>query len=95
MEIKHGDPDEYRKWLRRLPDRDIKRVADKIALLVYSGTALTMPHVRRLGDGVCELRVDKYRLYFVVVPNDTALFLTYGEKDTQTRDMQRARRRRP
>ncbi len=53
-----------------------------------------MPHVRRLGDDLCELRADKHRLYFVVV-DDTAKFLAYGEKDTQQRDINRARRRQP
>lgn len=92
MEIEHRSSAEYQKWMRKLSPRDGSRVADKLLLLSMTGTNLTMPHVRRLGEGLCELRVDKYRLYFVV-DDDCASFLTYGEKDTQMRDIERARKR--
>lgn len=93
MEIEHRSSTEYVKWMRKLSQRDRARIADKLLLLAMTGTNLTMPHVRRLGNGLSELRVDKYRLYFEVV-DDTASFLTYGEKDTQPRDIERARNRR-
>ena len=94
VEIAHRDPGEYRKWARRLGDADLRRVANKLRLLAEAGGALTMPHVRRMGGDLCELRADKHRLYFVIV-DDTATFLAYGEKDTQQRDISRARRRKP
>lgn len=94
MQIEHGNRDEYAKWMGRLSNPSAARVLAKLNLLALTGTNLQLPHVRRLGAGLCELRVDKYRLYFVVA-GDTATFLAYGEKDTQQRDIQRARRRQP
>lgn len=86
--------DEYRRWFHRLSTIDQARVADKLNLLRDVGTDLTMPHVRRLGGGLCELRVDKHRLYFVV-RDDTAVVLAFGDKDTQRRDIRKARGRYP
>jgi putative component of toxin-antitoxin plasmid stabilization module len=51
-----------------------------------------MPLVRFLGAGLHELRVSKFRVYFVYGP-ETLHVLAQGEKDTQVRDIARARRR--
>lgn len=50
-----------------------------------------MPTVKRIDSDVSEVRSGKYRLYFTIVDDD-AMFVAYGEKDTQQRDIERAQR---
>lgn len=61
-------------------------------MLEQHGVAIGMPMVRRLDIDLWELRVGKHRLYFSVEQN-TALFHAYGDKDSQRRDIERARER--
>lgn len=93
MKVENRQP-EYDKWRSRLDESAQAVVTRRMELLVEHGIALGMPNVRRLVAGLYELRAGKYRLYFTVL-GDTARFLTYGEKDTQTREIERARRRLP
>ena len=72
----------------------------KIDQLVILGDEARLPLVRRLMPALYELRVDKYRLYFTFDDLEVnqgvergIYMLTYGEKDTQTRDIQRASER--
>lgn len=92
VDVLHHDPREFERWMSRLSPIDRTRIAKKVHLLMYAGANLTMPNVRRLGNGLCELRVDKFRLYFTIEV-DTARLLSYGSKDTQQRDIARARKR--
>lgn len=91
--ISHHDFREYERWLARRSPIDRARILDKVLMLALVGPDLGLPNVRRLGGGLCELRIDKFRLYFVI-ESDTARLLAYGSKDTQQRDIARARRRR-
>ncbi len=63
-----------------------------LQLLEQLGPELRMPAVRRIDFDLHELRSGKYRLYFTW-SSDGPLFVAYGEKDTQQRDIARARRR--
>lgn len=56
------------------------------------GPALGMPLIRSLGGRLYELRVSTHRVYFVVT-TDAMHVLASGNKDTQERDIDRARRR--
>lgn len=91
MKVEIRQP-EYDKWRSKLDAGAQAVVTRRIDLLAEHGISLGMPNVRRLAAGLFELRAGKYRLYFTVL-GDTARFLTFGEKDTQTRDIERARKR--
>ena len=67
-------------------------MASKIDRLLEHGPTLGMPLVRRLGDDLFELRISKYRVYFKV-GDGSIVVLACGEKDTQSRDIARARGR--
>lgn len=82
FEIQHHDEREYTRWFDRLAKVDQRRVIRARALLRTTGPALTMPHVRRLGRKLSELRIDKHRIYFTTQGN-TVTILACGDKDTQ------------
>ncbi len=93
MDVTFHDAGEFEKWLRRLDRHAADRVAAKLRYAAkLGGPALGMPLVRPLGDGLHEVRVSTYRVYFVVRA-DAMHVLTCGNKDTQARDIERARRR--
>lgn len=93
VDIIHHDPRDFERWMSRLARVDQRRILRKLHMLAHVGSALSMPSVRRLGGGLSELRVDKYRVYFTI-EGDEAWILGHGTKDTQQRDIARARRRR-
>jgi putative addiction module killer protein len=52
------------------------------------------PDARSVGEGVSELRVDHgpgYRIYFVKTDTTVIVLLCGGDKDSQTRDINRAK----
>lgn len=95
MRIEFHDEREFKKWLRSVGNVEGGRVAGKIALVADLGGSLTgMPLVRSIDRSLHEIRVSKYRVYFT--HRDGALLvLAAGEKDTQQRDIARARRSMP
>lgn len=97
VDIRHLDESEFAKWFRHLGAVEQAKATWELDLLMAAGAALGMPHVRDLGGGLRELRVragQQPRMYFVIT-GGVAVFLTYGRKDTQERDMRRARGRMP
>ncbi|MBC7460143.1 MAG: type II toxin-antitoxin system RelE/ParE family toxin [Thermoleophilia bacterium] len=98
MDIEFLDTAEYVKWMRGLGAAEQSKVASQLELLAARGEELRLPHVRWLGRGLFELRVvigQQPRLYFHRVGGDLVVMLTFGRKDTQQRDIARARRRMP
>jgi len=100
VRIGHLDITEFAKWSRRIDSATRALVDRKIDYLAFLGDDASMPLVRRLGGELHELRVGKYRLYFTFAQMDIdgqiergMLFVAYGEKDTQRRDIARARGR--
>ena len=95
MEIEHHDEREFVKWYQRLGPVERMKVRDEINWLLDARGRLEMPHVRELPHGLRELRIrvgQQPRLYFQTI-EQRIVMLTYGRKDTQQRDMQRAWRR--
>jgi phage-related protein len=78
--------------VRSIERREFAKIARRLKLLWQLGRALEMPTVRRIDNGVSEIRSGKYRLYFTII-YDQAVFVAHGEKDTQQRDIERAQRR--
>ena len=93
MEIVHLSERRYRRWRARLSEQDRQHVGRRLQLLERHGVELGMPNVRRLFSGVWEVRVPTgVRMYFTIFEGDI-VFVDYGNKDTQSRNMSRALQR--
>ena len=83
--------DTYSRWFRRLRDREAKRIIDaRIARLALGNSGDAHP----VGGGVSELRIDYgpgYRVYYVRRGQQLIILLAGGDKDSQSRDIVRAR----
>ena len=82
----------YTRWFNRLRDREAKRIIDARIARLGSGN---LGDVRSVGQGVSEIRIDYgpgYRLYFVRRGERVIILLAGGDKDSQERDIRRARR---
>jgi putative addiction module killer protein len=96
MEITFHDKREFQRWFHRLAANDQARVITSINDLQNAARPLPMPHGRNLGSGLHELRPSSgratQRLYYAV-HGQQVILLCAGRKDTQDRDIDRARRR--
>lgn len=83
------------KWLDSLTDGQLKSVAKEMKLLALSGNFLKLPHSRSLKKGLFELRERKYglRVYYAFLPKKIILMLSAGNKKTQDKDIEIARKR--
>ena len=81
----------FRDWLDGLKDRQaIKRIAQRIARLESGLFGDT-----KFFDGIGELRIDYgpgYRVYFIRRGDVLIVLLCGGDKSTQKKDIERARR---
>jgi len=84
---------EYAEWFAGLRDRVAKaRIDIRIRRLSLGNPGDVQP----VGDGVSELRVDHgpgYRVYFIRRGAVVIVLLAGGEKSTQDRDIQTAKKR--
>ena len=82
----------YTRWFNRLRDREAKRIIDvRIARLADGNPG----DVGSIGEGISELRINYgpgYRVYYVQQGHRLIILLAGGDKDTQDRDIARARR---
>ena len=82
----------FREWLYNLRDRRaVKRIGARLIQLEQGNFGDTTP----VGDGVSEMRIHHgpgYRLYFIRRGARVIVLLCGGDKDTQPRDIQRAKR---
>jgi putative addiction module killer protein len=83
---------EFRDWLDSLRDRKARlRIDDRIRRLAVGNSGDT----KSVGDGVQELRFKfgpGYRVYYIWLGTVLVLLLTGGDKDSQVRDIVRAKR---
>ena len=89
MEIRQTEV--YASWFRRLRDREGRiRIDRQIRRLSLGNPG----DVRPVGGGVSELRIDYgpgYRVYFLQRGEALVILLAGGDKDSQPRDIERAR----
>ena len=82
----------FDRWLRRMRDRQaINRIVARL-LAVEDGH---LGDVRPVGDGVSEMRIQYgpgYRIYFIKQQAKLVILLCGGIKDSQRRDIQKAKR---
>lgn len=83
---------EFRDWLTELRDRQARvRINDRLKRLAKGNAGDT----KSVGDGVQELRMPfgpGYRIYYMWRGEVLILLLTGGDKDSQARDIARAKR---
>ena len=86
------ESDEFQHWIRGLRDESARnRIGARLARLRRGH----MGDVRPVGDGVSEMRINYgpgYRIYFVREGMTIVVLLCGGDKDSQTRDIRRAKR---
>jgi putative addiction module killer protein len=95
MRVDIHDERAFERWLRSLGKAQQRRIVGKLYVVATLGGAKAgMPLVRSLGGGLYELRTAGLRVYFIEI-DQTMCVLAAGRKDTQVRDIARARRRMP
>jgi len=90
--IEFKQTDTFRKWRIRLKDERIRAlIASRLDRLAFGNAG----DVRPVGQGISELRIDYgpgYRIYFMKRGNTIIILLCGGDKGTQTKDIQTAKR---
>lgn len=83
------------KWFDSLEIDEFKSVAKELKLLELCGNTLKLPHSRSLKNGLFELRERRYgfRIYYTFLNNRIILMMHAGDKKTQDRDIDIARKR--
>jgi putative addiction module killer protein len=83
---------EFARWLRRLADAQaLARIVGRIRRIEQGNFG----DVRSLGAGLMEMRIDHgpgYRVYFVRRGDMIVILLSGGDKRSQTKDIEKARR---
>jgi putative addiction module killer protein len=83
---------EFDQWLRQLRDRRaVARIAARLDRLAVGNPG----DVKALGGGLSELRIDYgpgYRVYFLQRGLIVVVLLCGGDKSTQDKDIQRAKK---
>ena len=82
----------FTKWLSGLRDRRAQTI---IAARIERVAVGNMGDVKALGGGLSELRIDYaagYRVYFTVRDGAVILLLVGGDKSSQPRDIEKARK---
>ena len=82
----------FSRWLRRLRD---KQAVSRIVARLEAAGAGHFGDVQAVGSGVSEMRIHYgpgYRLYFIRRGAEVIVLLCGGDKSSQRRDIERARR---
>jgi putative addiction module killer protein len=84
--------DEFAAWLQDLRDREARgRILARIRRISLGN----LGDIKSVGDGLSELRVDSgpgYRIYLTQRGQELVILLAGGDKRTQQRDIDRAKR---
>jgi putative addiction module killer protein len=90
--IEFKQTETFRKWRVRLKDGRIRAlIASRLDRLAFGNAG----DVKPVGHGISELRIDYgpgYRIYFQKQGNTIIILLCGGDKNTQTKDIQTAKR---
>ncbi|MDE2836375.1 MAG: type II toxin-antitoxin system RelE/ParE family toxin [Chloroflexota bacterium] len=82
----------FDRWLSRLRDR---QAVNRIVARLLAAEDGHLGDVGPVGGGVSEMRIQYgpgYRVYFITRNTDLIVLLCGGDKDSQRRDIERARR---
>jgi putative addiction module killer protein len=90
--IEIRETETFSEWLRALRDTQAKaRIAARVRRLAFGNPG----DVRPVGEGISELRIDYgpgYRVYYIQRGTLLIVLLYGGDKSTQNRDIQTAKR---
>jgi putative addiction module killer protein len=90
--IEFKQTETFRKWRIRLKDERIRAlIASRLDRLAFGNAG----DVRPVGQGISELRIDYgpgYRIYFMKQGNTIIILLCGGDKSSQAKDIQTAKR---
>ena len=81
----------FDRWLSRLQDR---QAVNRIVARLVAAEDGHFGDVRPVGEGVSEMRIQHgpgYRVYFITRGTDLIVLLCGGDKDSQRRDIERAK----
>ena len=82
----------FDRWLSRLRDR---QAVNRIVARLLAAEVGHLGDVRLVGEGVSEMRIQHgpgYRIYFITRGAELIILLCGGDKDSQQRDIARAKR---
>ena len=82
----------FRRWVRGLRDR---RAVARINARLRNVSMGNMGDSRSVGEGIHEMRIHYgpgYRMYFIREGRSVVVLLCGGDKGSQSRDIERARR---
>ena len=82
----------FDRWLGRLRDR---QAVNRIVARLLAAEDGHFGDVRPVGGGVSEMRIQYgpgYRIYFIMQDTELIVLLCGGDKDSQRRDIERAKR---
>ena len=82
----------FKRWIQRLRDR---RAVARINARLRNVTFGHIGDAKSVGGGIFEMRIHYgpgYRLYYIREETRVVVLLCGGQKGTQTRDIERARR---
>jgi len=86
------ETENYTKWIRNLKDRNAQALISARIRRISVGN---FGDAKSVGNGVSELRIDYgsgYRVYFTRRRQEIVILLCGGDKSTQTRDIEAAKR---
>jgi putative addiction module killer protein len=90
--IEFKQTETFRKWRIRVKDERIRAlIASRLDRLAFGNAG----DVKPVGQGISELRIDYgpgYRIYFMKRGSTIIILLCGGDKSTQTKDIQTAKR---
>jgi len=90
--IEFRQTETFQKWRIRLKDERIRAlIASRLDRLAFGNAG----DVKPVGQGISELRIDHgpgYRIYFQRRGNTIIILLCGGDKSTQAKDIQTAKR---
>lgn len=83
------------KWFDKLTKEQLKSVSKELILLEAAGNELKLPHSKALSGGLFELRERKYgyRIYYGFNGKLLIILLAAGDKTSQKKDIDTARKR--
>jgi putative addiction module killer protein len=91
----NGKKSPVEKWLDKLTDEQLESITEDLRVLEKKGNDLRFPHSRPLGKGLFELRERQfgYRIYYCFKGNQVIILLAAGDKKSQKKDIEMARKR--
>ena len=82
-------------WLDKLTKEQLKSITKELKMLELVGYRLKLPHSKALGQGLFELREQRYgyRIYYGFCGKQIIILLAAGDKKSQRHDITIARER--